>query len=96
MVAKPATRGFLYILVESGFLWFSALTFRGVPEALHLHPAGRAACLALPGPVTLVRLELVQLLPDSILDLPVRPGPEQTSQHRTFKHRLPFRVSKNI
>ena len=95
MVANPATKGF-YRLEESGFLWVSELTFRAVPEALHLDPAGEAACLALPGPVTLVRLDAAQLLPDAVLDLPVRTGPEQTSQHRTFKHQLPFRVSKNI
>ena len=67
-----------------------------MPEALHLQHAGGAACLAAPGPVTLVSLELVQLLPDSVLDLPGRPGPEQTSQPRTFNHRLPFRVSQTF
>ena len=51
-----------------------------MPEALHLDPAGGAACLALPGLVTLVRLDAVQLFPDVVLDLPVRTGPGQTSQ----------------
>ena len=78
MVAKPATGGFCR-LEEKGFV-ISEPTSGAVPEALHLDPAGGAACLALPGLVTLVRLDAVQLLPDVVLDLPVRTGPGQTSQ----------------
>ena len=79
MVANPATEG-LCRLEESGFLQVSEPTFGTALEALHLDPAGGAACLALLGLVTLVRLDAVQLFPDVGLDLPVRTGPGQTSQ----------------
>ena len=66
-------------------------------EALHLDPAGGAACLALLGLLTLVSLDAVQLLPGVGLDVSEHSGPGQTgSTERNFTHHLPSRVNKHI